>query len=127
MAFCTKCGSQIPDGAAACPSCGQPQNAQQAYQHQQQVPYNAGPSLLTRIYGKPKNTLEKLLVIFSMLFFVFAGLALLIGFIRAIIDGTVTFGGVFDVFLNVFFPAVYHTCIYIFMALALAVFKNRIK
>lgn len=127
MAFCTKCGSQIPDGAAACPSCGQPQNAQQAYQPQQQVPYNAGPSLLTRIYGKPKNTLEKLLVIFSMLFFVLAGLALLIGFIRAIIDSTVTFGGGFDVFLDVFFLAVYHTCIYIFMALALAVFKNRIK
>lgn len=127
MAFCTKCGSQIPDGAAACPSCGQPQNAQQAYQPQQQIPYNAGPSLLTRIYGKPKNTLEKLLVIFSMLFFVFAGLALLIGFIRAIIDGTTALVGEFEAFINTFFAAVYHTCIYLFMALALAVFKNRIK
>lgn len=127
MAFCTKCGSQIPDGAAACPSCGQPQNAQQAYQPQQQVPYNAGPSLLTRIYGKPKNTLEKLLVIFSMLFFVLAGLALLIGFIRAIIDGTTAFSGGFEAFINTFFAAVYSTSIYLFMALALAVFKNRIK
>ena len=47
MAFCTKCGTQIPDGAAVCPSCGQAQaGAQQTYQPQQAVPqYNAGPSL----------------------------------------------------------------------------------
>ena len=67
MAFCTKCGTQIPDGAAVCPSCGQAQaGAQQTYQPQQAVPqYNAGPSLVSQVYGKPKSKLEKLLILFS--------------------------------------------------------------
>ena len=85
MAFCTKCGTQIPDGAAVCPSCGQAQaGAQQTYQPQQAVPqYNAGPSLVSQVYGKPKSKLEKLLILFSMIFFVLAALALLISLIRA--------------------------------------------
>ena len=37
MAFCSKCGTQINDGAKFCPKCGQPTNAasqQQVYQQQ---------------------------------------------------------------------------------------------
>lgn len=37
MAFCSKCGAQINDGAQFCPKCGQPTNAaseQQVYQQQ---------------------------------------------------------------------------------------------
>lgn len=39
MAFCSKCGTQINDGAKFCPKCGQPTNAasqQQVSQPQQQ-------------------------------------------------------------------------------------------
>ena len=40
MAFCNKCGAQIGDGAAFCPSCGAPSgNTQQGYQQQ---PYQGG-------------------------------------------------------------------------------------
>lgn len=128
MAFCTKCGTQIPDGAAVCPSCGQAQaGAQQTYQPQQAVPqYNAGPSLVSQVYGKPKSKLEKLLILFSMIFFALAALALLISLIRGIVDAADTFG-TFDSFLNEFFGGIYRAAIYSFMALALAVFKNRLK
>ena len=128
MAFCTKCGTQIPDGAAVCPSCGQAQaGAQQTYQPQQAVPqYNAGPSLVSQVYGKPKSKLEKLLILFSMIFFVLAALALLISLIRGIVAAADTFG-TFDSFLNEFFGGIYRAEIYSFMALALAVFKNRLK
>lgn len=128
MAFCTKCGTQIPDGAAVCPSCGQAQaGAQQTYQPQQAVPqYNAGPSLVSQVYGKPKSKLEKLLILFSMIFFVLAALALLISLIRGIVAAADTFG-TFDSFLNEFFGGIYRAAIYSFMALALAVFKNRLK
>lgn len=129
MAFCTKCGAQIPDGAAVCQSCGQAQpGAQQTYQPQQAVPQynNAGPSLVSQVYGKPKSKLEKLLILFSMIFFALAALALLIGLIRGIVDATDTFG-TFSSFINTFFGAIYRAAIYSFMALALAVFKNRLK
>lgn len=128
MAFCTKCGTQIPDGAAVCPSCGQAQaGAQQTYQPQQAVPqYNAGPSLVSQVYGKPKSKLEKLLILFSMIFFALAALALLISLIRGIVAAADTFG-TFDSFLNEFFGGIYRAAIYSFMALALAVFKNRLK
>lgn len=39
MAFCSKCGAQINDGAQFCPKCGQPTNAaseQQVYQQPQE-------------------------------------------------------------------------------------------
>ena len=129
MAFCTKCGTQIPDGAAVCPSCGQAQaGAQQTYQPQQAVPqYNAGPSLVSQVYGKPKSKLEKLLILFSMIFFVLAALALLISLIRGIVDATDPVLGGFGTFLDVFFGGIYRAAIYSFMALALAVFKNRLK
>lgn len=129
MAFCTKCGAQIPDGAAVCQSCGQAQpGAQQTYQPQQAVPQynNAGPSLVTQVYGKSKSKLEKLLILFSMIFFALAALALLISLIRGIVDATDTFG-TFSSFINTFFGGIYRAAIYSFMALALAVFKNRLK
>lgn len=102
--------------------------AQQTYQPQQAVPqYNAGPSLVSQVYGKPKSKLEKLLILFSMIFFVLAALALLISLIRGIVDATDPFLGGFGTFLDVFFGGIYRAAIYSFMALALAVFKNRLK
>lgn len=130
MAFCTKCGAQIPDGAAVCQSCGQAQpGAQQTYQPQQAVPQynNAGPSLVSQVYGKSKSKLEKLLILFSMIFFALAALALLYYFIIAIVNATDSWSGGFRVFLSNFFTGVYHAAVFSFMALALAVFKNRLK
>lgn len=89
--------------------------------------YNAGPSLVSQVYGKPKSKLEKLLILFSMIFFVLAALALLISLIRGIVDATDPFLGGFGTFLDVFFGGIYRAAIYSFMALALAVFKNRLK
>ena len=111
MAFCTKCGAQIPDGAAVCQSCGQAQpGAQQTYQPQQAVPQynNAGPSLVSQVYGKSKSKLEKLLILFSMIFFALAALALLYYFIIAIVNATDSWSGGFRVFLSNFFTGVYH-------------------
>ena len=130
MAFCTKCGAQIPDGAAVCQSCGQAQpGAQQTYQPQQAVPQynNAGPSLVSQVYGKSKSKLEKLLILFSMIFFALAALALLYYFIIAIVNATDSWSGGFSVFLSNFFTGVYHAATYSLMPLALAVFKNRLK
>lgn len=82
---------------------------------------------MTQVYGKAKSKLEKLLILFSMIFFALAALALLIGLIRGIVDATDTFYGGFGAFVDTFFGAIYRTAIYSFMALALAVFKNRLK
>ncbi len=38
MAFCTKCGGQLPEQAEFCPACGQPTAAQQAAQPQAAQP-----------------------------------------------------------------------------------------
>lgn len=130
MAFCTKCGAQIPDGAAVCQSCGQAQpGAQQTYQPQQAVPQynNAGPSLVSQVYGKSKSKLEKLLILFSMIFFALAALALLYYFIIAIVNATDSWSGGFRVFLSTSLPVFTMRRIYSFRALALAVFKNRLK
>lgn len=46
MAFCSNCGTQIPDNSNVCPSCGAPQgnNAnQQNYQQQQAYVSGTGP------------------------------------------------------------------------------------
>ncbi len=44
MPYCTKCGKEIDEGAAFCPSCGSPQNGgynQQPYHPSQNDPYTA--------------------------------------------------------------------------------------
>ena len=82
---------------------------------------------MTQVYGKAKSKLEKLLILFSMIFFALAALALLIGLIRGIVDATDPFYGGFGAFVDTFFGAIYRAAIYSFMALALAVFKNRLK
>ena len=42
MAFCSKCGAQIYDGAQFCPKCGQPNNAA-SRQHFNQQQYGVQP------------------------------------------------------------------------------------
>lgn len=42
MAFCSKCGAQIYDGAQFCPKCGQPNNAA-SQQHFNQQQYGVQP------------------------------------------------------------------------------------
>ena len=44
MPYCTKCGKEIDEGAAFCPSCGSPQNGgynEQPYHPSQNDPYTA--------------------------------------------------------------------------------------
>ncbi len=50
MAFCAKCGTQVPDGTTFCPSCGgpiagstDPNQAAQQYQQPYQQPYVQAP------------------------------------------------------------------------------------
>ena len=53
MAFCNHCGSQLPEGAPTCPTCGAPVgsgNAQQNFQQSTQNPTDKGVT-----FGNAKN------------------------------------------------------------------------
>ena len=56
MAFCSHCGSQLPEGAPTCPTCGAPVgsgNAQQNFQQSTQNPTDKGVT-----FGNAKNLTE---------------------------------------------------------------------
>lgn len=56
MTFCPNCGTQLPEGAAACPNCGAFVNAQQPAQPVQPVQpqYNPYNNMPMGYYVKPK-------------------------------------------------------------------------
>lgn len=54
MGFCSNCGAQVPDGAAACPACGAAQSAPVNSEVQQSVNFSQQGQ-----YGQPTNTQPK--------------------------------------------------------------------
>ena len=54
MAFCSKCGAQMNDGSAFCPSCGAATQAQQQQQQQYQQPQYQQPQYQQPQYQQPQ-------------------------------------------------------------------------
>ena len=66
MAFCSKCGAQINDGAQFCPTCGQPTDAASQQQVYQQPQYAAQPQQPQTQPLKPDSNM--ILAILSTIF-----------------------------------------------------------
>ena len=108
MAFCSKCGAQVPEGAGFCPSCGSPMGGASG-----QVPVT-GISSLTRDPVAQEYWVKRLvaLVIDAIIVYAIIGLAVAAVAIPAFIAGLFVpgssphiswFGGFFGTFASLLF------------------------
>ena len=76
--FCTKCGNNVPEGNAFCPTCGAPMNAQQQT-HQAQQPFTPMAPAPTGVPGNGLAIASMVLGIVSILTFCIWWLCLILG------------------------------------------------
>lgn len=112
----------------------QPMYAQPPYGQGQpgytQNPYPPQPpraSIIQRLYGKSDNILGSLLTWVSVVLFILAPVAILMGLILSVVSAAGSYGGFSGtVFLSTLISAVSRAAIYIFMGSMLAFAKNRL-
>lgn len=114
---------QAPQAPQA-PQQPYPQAPQQPYPQQPYYPVPKGPSLIDKIYGENKTELGKWLKLISLLLFVLAPVALLLGLIFGIINA-IDFES-FKTFLSEFISGVRNAAEYLFMGGVLAAMKKRV-
>ena len=125
--------SQTPPPAPQQPQQpGQPMYSQPPYGQGGYTPnpYAQQPpreSLIHRLYGKSNNILGSLLTWVSVVLFILAPVAILMGLILSVVSAAGSYGGFSGtVFLSTLISAVSRAAIYAFMGSMLAFAKNRL-
>lgn len=116
------------------PPAQQPMYTQPPYGQGQpgytQTPYPQQPrheSIIQRLYGKSDTILGSLLTWISVVLFILAPVAILMGLILAVVSAAGSYGGFSGtVFLSTLISAVSRAAIYVFMGSMLAFAKNRL-
>ena len=83
--FCGNCGQQIADGAAFCPECGAPVNAQQAPVYQapvyEAVPVSVAPMSKKEFWASLSKKERSNITTASIMCYISAGLTMILGLI----------------------------------------------
>lgn len=110
------------------PTYNQPPYGQPGYPQQPYAPQQPRESIITKLYGKSDSLLGKLLTWVSVVLYILAPVAILVGLILGIVSAA---AGVFSgfsgtTFFSALVGAVQRAAIYAFMATMLAFAKNRL-